>query len=254
MQRSVNSRTATRIKNGRVQPKNRNRPTGHEGYVIDRQSPGRGCRHVVTKKDLLALIDLIPEWPRYSVRLERIVLAPRDESADGYHAFYHEEETGAIYLNAWPEDLWVTLVPIYFEAHKEILDKLGVTTTPSENGTTCHFTEAQARAFTLLHVFMHELGHHFDRIHQKHRLSQQRRRLCGGLCEQSFRSNLHRIHRGIRPSRPLACPIKKRCGDSLSGRSLLPSAARQTIPRSTSVLDNSVPRIRHATRISDRPF
>ena len=30
------------------------------------------------------------------------------------------------------------------------------------------FTEAQARAFMLLHIFMHELGHHYDRIHQKH--------------------------------------------------------------------------------------
>ena len=29
-------------------------------------------------------------------------------------------------------------------------------------------TEAQARAFMLLHIFMHELGHHYDRIHQKH--------------------------------------------------------------------------------------
>lgn len=81
MHRSFTSRTATRVKDGRVQPRNRKRPTGHEGYVIDRQSPGRGCRHVVTKKDLLACIDLIPEWPRYSVRLERIVLASRDDSA-----------------------------------------------------------------------------------------------------------------------------------------------------------------------------
>ena len=171
MKRSYTSRTATRVKDGRVQPKNRHRPTGHEGYVIDRQSPGRDHRHVVSKSDLQTFIDLIPEWTRYSERLERIVLAPRDESADGYHAFYHEEETGAIYLNAWPEDLWVTLVPIYFEAHKEVLEKLDVTTTPTEDGVICHFTEAQARAFTLLHIFMHELGHHFDRIHQKHRSS-----------------------------------------------------------------------------------
>lgn len=165
------SRTATRVKDGRVQPKNRNRPTGHEGYVIDRQSPGCGCRHVVTKKDLQAFIDLIPEWPRYSVRLERIVLASHDDSADGAHAFYHEEETGTIYLMAWPEDLWVELSPAYFQSHRSILETWGVSTSPTEDGTTCHFTEAQARAFSLLHVFMHELGHHFDRIHQKHRSS-----------------------------------------------------------------------------------
>ena len=38
----------------------------------------------------------------------------------------------------------------------------------SEEWVTCRFTEAQARAFMLLHIFMHELGHHFDHIHQKH--------------------------------------------------------------------------------------
>lgn len=169
MKTAFTSRTATRIKDGRVQPKNRNRPTGHDGCVIDRRSPGRGCRHVVTKSDLQAFIGIIPEWPRFSERLERIVLAARDESADGFHEFYHQDETGAITLNAWSDDLWIELTPAYFADHKSLFGQLGVTVSPGKLGTICHFTEAQARAFMLLHVFMHELGHHFDRIHQKHR-------------------------------------------------------------------------------------
>ncbi len=126
--RSFNSRTATKIKNGRVQPKNRNRPTGHDGYVIDRESAGRGYRHVVTKQDLQAFIDIIPEWPRFSERLERIVLVGPSWDAHGFHAFYHKEETGAIFLTVWRTELWMDLRPSYFEAHQGILERLGVST------------------------------------------------------------------------------------------------------------------------------
>jgi hypothetical protein len=67
MHATFNRRTATKVKDGRVQRKNRHRPTGHEGYVLDRESPGRGFRHVVTKRDVQAFIDIIPEWHLYEV-------------------------------------------------------------------------------------------------------------------------------------------------------------------------------------------
>ena len=169
MHGSFNRRTATRIKSGQVQSKNRNRPTGHDGYILDRESPGRGFRHVVSKRDIQAFIDLISEWPRFSERLERIVLAAPSNNADGSHLFYHIEETGAIFLHAWPEALWMDLANDYYVKHKLIFETLGVSHDVLKDVVTCRFTEAQARAFMLLHVFMHELGHHFDRIHQKHR-------------------------------------------------------------------------------------
>src|SRR5271154_536895 len=162
-----NRRTATKVKDGRVQRKNRNRPTGHEGYVLDRESPGRGFHHVVSKRDIQAFIDIIPEWHRFSERLERIVLESRGQ-VDGAHEFYHREETGAIFLDAWPDDLWREFVIPYFEVHEELFRRLGVSCERLEKGVICRFTEAQARAFMLLHIFMHELGHHFDKIHQKH--------------------------------------------------------------------------------------
>jgi hypothetical protein len=162
-----NRRTATKVKDGRVQRKNRHRPTGHEGYILDRESPGRGFHHVTTKRDLQAFIDIIPEWHRFSERLERIVLASHSQD-DGAHEFYHREETGAIFLHAWPDDLWREFVAPYFEAHQEIFRRLGISYERLENHILCRFTEAQAGAFMLLHVFMHELGHHYDRIHQKH--------------------------------------------------------------------------------------
>jgi hypothetical protein len=168
MHASFNRRTATKVKGGRVQAKNRHRPTVHEGYVLDRESPGRGFRHVVSKRDVQAFIDIIPDWPRYSERLERIVLAAYDDGCDGAHKFYHREETGAIFLHAWREDLWTDLSKPYFHSHQQIFDEFGVSYDRQKEVVACRFTEDQARAFALLHVFMHELGHHYDIIHQKH--------------------------------------------------------------------------------------
>ena len=91
MRATLNRRTATKVKDGRVQRKNRHRPTAHEGFVLDRESPGRGFNHVVTKRDVQAFLDIIPDWHRFSKRLERIVLARHGQGADGIYEFYHRE-------------------------------------------------------------------------------------------------------------------------------------------------------------------
>jgi hypothetical protein len=169
MRGSFNRRTATKVKDGRVQRKNRRAFTSHERLVIDRESPGESRRHVISKRDVLAFIEIIPDWDRLSVRLERIVLSAVDSDWDGLHEFYHREESGGIFLNAWDDDLWVHLSHKYFSDHESILRRLGVSHESEKDFVFCRFTEPQARAFTLLHVFMHELGHHYDRVTQKHR-------------------------------------------------------------------------------------
>ena len=169
MRTSFNRRTATKVKDGRVQRKNRHQPTGLLGYVLHRESPSRGSRHVVSKRDIQAFIEIIPDSHSLCQRLERIVLACRNSGDDGAYEFYHREETGAIFLCAWPEDLWIELRTAYFDAHEQIFTRLGVSFDRAEETVFCRFTEAQARAYSLLHVFVHELGHHHDRLHQKHR-------------------------------------------------------------------------------------
>ena len=57
MHSTFNRRTAIKVKDGRVQRKNRCRPTGHEGNVLDRESPGRGFRNVVTKRDIQNFVE-----------------------------------------------------------------------------------------------------------------------------------------------------------------------------------------------------
>jgi len=59
MRVSFNRRTATKVVDGQTRGKNRRVPTTHRGYVIDRQSPGKGYRHVVTKRDLQDFLDTV---------------------------------------------------------------------------------------------------------------------------------------------------------------------------------------------------
>jgi hypothetical protein len=125
MRASFNRRTATKVKDGRVQRKNRHRPTGHDGYVLHRESPGRGFRHVVTKRDVQAFIDIIPEWHRFAERLEHIVLVTGNHDWYGLYRFYHREETGAIFLHAWADDLWMEIDTPWFEDHATIFESCG---------------------------------------------------------------------------------------------------------------------------------
>ena len=142
MHTGFNRGTATKVKGGKVQRKNRQRPMGHDGYVLDRESPGRGFHHVVSKRDVQSFIDIIPNWERYSERLERIVLSSQWKGYDGLCEFYHREETGAIFLQAWRDDLWTDLSATYFDAHQHIFVALGVSHDRQEKCVACRFTEA----------------------------------------------------------------------------------------------------------------
>src|ERR1041384_5080951 len=139
MHSSYNRRTATKVRDGRVQKKNRHIPTCRLGLVLDREAPGKGYRHVLTKRDLQEFIDIIPDWERLSQNLERIVLSSPVASEDAAYEFFHREETGAIYLHAWHDDLWTELQTGYYEAHADILECLGVSRDNADGRALCRF-------------------------------------------------------------------------------------------------------------------
>lgn len=168
MRGSFNRRTATKVRNGKVQRKNNQRLSELKRLDLRREPPGHGNRHIVSKRDIQTFVELIPDWPRLSDRLSGITLIAPSSRADGMYQFYRREETGVIFLCAWPEDLWIWSTPEHRDAHQVIFNALGVSSEQHEELYLCHFSEAQARAFMLLHVFMHELGHHYDRITQEH--------------------------------------------------------------------------------------
>ena len=147
-------------------PSNRNtlqRLSEHssEGLSISRESPGKGFRHFLLKKDIISFIELLPEWTRISNGLSAVLLAKGEPGCDGWYS-------GTIVaISAWERNLWRILPPDYYLDHERILKRLGVETIKAGRQYVCKFNASTIRAFQLLHVFLHELGHHYDKITTK---------------------------------------------------------------------------------------
>jgi len=180
-------KTSPRVIGGHVQRKNNHTKTAKLGYVVDRVRPGRGYVHVISKKDIHDLTDIIPDWSKVSEGIESVFLDREDEYTDGYYRHYHNEGAGVIWLCAWPEDLWIEHSDNYYQEHLWIFEILGVVCEKTETKKvtddeitggnkkiedvevywTCYFTSEQARAFMLMHIFLHELGHNVDKLSSK---------------------------------------------------------------------------------------
>ena len=158
-------KTTPRVRDGKVQRKNRWRPTrncynvSQPVPVIDRQKPGWGYRHLVRKEHLRRFIRLIPEWDTLSIGLNVLILAQGCDDALGWHM------PGRVALCAWERDIVMPGVYRSFcREHNGIFEKLGVQCLRFSDGWEIQFNENTARAFQLIHVFIHELGHHHDRM------------------------------------------------------------------------------------------
>jgi hypothetical protein len=164
----INRKSAPKVKAGRVQRQNnwtltRNYYNSEQRIpVIDRKRPGVNYRHLLRKKDVVSFLGILPDWNEISKGLNAIVLAQGDEECFGFHI------PGSIHICAWSRDMWITVTKKFYETSADLLDRLGV---PSESdgddAFICKFTEKTARAHQLLSTFLHELGHHHDRMTTK---------------------------------------------------------------------------------------
>jgi len=130
-----------------------------EGVIpIVTEQPLRRMRQPVREEELRRFLTLIPDWSRYSEGLRCLVL---EDGGDGSFGWCSE---GVIALAAWDgyDEEWDNE---FYEEHEGVLDKLGVDGDWLDDGyVRCTFTREQARGFQLMHVFLHELGHHYDRM------------------------------------------------------------------------------------------
>ncbi|MBI3467312.1 MAG: hypothetical protein HY000_30250 [Planctomycetes bacterium] len=98
-------RTAMKVRNGRVQRKNRHAKTPHyfhaemASLVIDRLRPGLGCRHVVRKEHVRRFLPLLPNWHELSRGLNAIVLAAGNSNCMGWH------QPGVVAICAWDREI-----------------------------------------------------------------------------------------------------------------------------------------------------
>lgn len=157
-------KTTPKVVGGKVQRKNRSAETPsyyntpQDVPAIDRQRPGAGFRHVLKKRDLIDFVSIVPEWEQLSKGLDVIILAPGEYDRDGWY------NPGVVAICAWERELRRVAVPSYYLEHRDIFDRLGVSCAKHGGQYVCQFTESTARAFQLLHIFLHELGHHHDRM------------------------------------------------------------------------------------------
>ena len=157
-------KTSPRVIGGKVQRKNRRTltpsywNTRQSVSVIDRREPGRGYRHLVLQRDVFAFIELLPDWAELARGLDAVVLAEGSERCYGWHNY------GVIGLCAWNRELWEEVDERFHREHAVVLERLGVPVEREDDLWILKFTESTARAFLLLHVFLHELGHHHDRM------------------------------------------------------------------------------------------
>lgn len=75
-------KTAPQVVRGEVRKKNRWTPSENRydaprprEVVVDRERPGEGYRHVLTKKDVYDFLSLLPDWDKLAVGLNAVVLA-----------------------------------------------------------------------------------------------------------------------------------------------------------------------------------
>ena len=161
----INRKSAPKVKNGTVQKKNDWSLSESYYYaplprtvIIDRKRPGVGFKHILNKSDIYTFLELLPDWKTLAVALNAIVLCPGYEQYDGYHT------PGVVHVCAWEEELWREHTKEHHEAHKDILERFGVESEETSDGVLCKFDEPSIRAYQLLHILLHELGHHHDRM------------------------------------------------------------------------------------------
>jgi hypothetical protein len=146
--------------------------------VIDRLRPGKGYKHYLTISDVRRFIGILPDWSVLSIGLDAIVLAQREDCL-GWHW------DGVVAVCAWEREYVLDWDATFVTEHRPVLERLGVQCEPIENdphGTWCYFDDASIKGFQLMHILLHELGHHHDRMTTRSRLRSAR----GELFAESY--------------------------------------------------------------------
>jgi hypothetical protein len=91
------------------------------------------------------------------------ILLAQGGGADGWY------NNGVIGICAWDKNKTCSFDKEYFNAHHDLFKRLGLDYEIKREGVVCHFTESQIIAYQLLHILLHEIGHHHDRINTKNK-------------------------------------------------------------------------------------
>ena len=157
-------KNAPRVRDGDVQFKSNHTLTYHwsqvhlDRYVVDRERPGVGYRHLLRQADLHRFVALLPDWEELSRGVDVLLLAQGDPDALGWYS------QGNVAVCAWRRELPGVWCTGFVEEHEPVLERLNVPREERDDGTWLGWDEQTARGFQLMHILLHELGHHHDRM------------------------------------------------------------------------------------------
>lgn len=173
MRRSAGRRATPKVVDGRVRRKNRHATTpgiwASTEVTIEQDRPGRGHFHLLSAKDLRVFFGLNPDWEALSQGLQGVRLAAKRPGMDGFCTY--SAQGSVISLCAWERGLHRLVTAEFLEDHRALLHRLGVPHRRQGALRRLEFTAETARAYQLLHVLLHELGHHQDRMTSRRRAS-----------------------------------------------------------------------------------
>jgi hypothetical protein len=162
-------RTTPGVRNGRVRKQNNWKRTAdcyttpQRVPAIDRVRPGDGYRHLLRKRDVERFVGLIPDWEELSRGLDVIVLDAGREGTDGWYRWWGGR--AGIGIRAWPTHMTWEADSGWYAGHEGLVARIGARVEVNADGEpVCYWTPSTARAYQLMHVFLHELGHHRDRM------------------------------------------------------------------------------------------
>lgn len=131
---------------------------------IVRERPGKGYRHVLRRRDVETFLSILPDGDELMAGLDRVVLAAGDPELHGWY------QTGSIAICAWSRELRQAMTHANYQRDRAVLEELGVPIERRAHDVLVHFDEATIRGFQLMEVFLHELGHHRDRVTTRSRV------------------------------------------------------------------------------------
>ena len=158
-------KTTPKVRGGKVQRKNRTDlspdifPWEPGNPTIWRQRPGEGYRHLLRIKDVENFLALLPDWAELSAGLRGVLIAEGEDDCMGWH------NPGIVAICAWSREIAGYWTSDFVDEHRSVLQRLGVPLEPTDQDDYyVAWTETSARGFQLMHILLHELGHHHDRM------------------------------------------------------------------------------------------
>lgn len=130
--------------------------------LIKRTRPIAGHFHAVSATDVRRFVRLIDDWEEVASAVRAVILTP-----GGDYCYGRYNNAGIIKLDAWPK-----CGPHYVPSRKKwLIEQIGLG--PMPEGQTymiSDITKEQVRCYLLLGTFLHELGHHIDRMSTRSKL------------------------------------------------------------------------------------